>query len=47
MTEREKLIRLIEECGDIVLSQHIPLTADKIADYLISHGVKLKSNSGR
>ena len=38
---REKMIKLVEAAGDKALSQHIPLTADLIADELIANGVTI------
>lgn len=36
---RNKLIKLVEECGDACLQAHIPLTSERIADHLLSEGV--------
>lgn len=44
MCDRERLIELICACGDDALNKHIPLTADKMADYLIANGVTVQKH---
>ncbi|MBQ9703638.1 MAG: hypothetical protein IJV68_03740 [Clostridia bacterium] len=38
---RDRLIKLVEECGDACLQAHVPLTSERIADHLLTNGVIL------
>ena len=38
---RDRLIKLVEECGDACLRAHVPLTSERIADHLLTNGVIL------